>query len=78
MGSHRKILKGQERLEGRREGLYATKLLNVGEKLTLENTIFRRPAIGIRKNVSPAHFSMKVNKIIDVDSPINFKDVDFY
>lgn len=77
LGSGRKELKGQEKIHGRREGLYAKRKIVAGEKLNENNTYFKRPALGIRPYLGPLNFSMKVNKDLEADSPIDLTSVEF-
>ena len=49
LGSSQKILLQKEKEEGRREGVYSSRKLYVGEKLKKKDIIFSRPALGIRE-----------------------------
>jgi sialic acid synthase SpsE len=78
LGSSFKEMLPDEKLNGRREGLYASRDLNPGEILTEEDLITKRPAIGLRARYRSAVCGAKLISSVASDEPILWKDLKFY
>lgn len=70
LGSEKKDLLPQEKIYGRREGLYARTDLDKNEKLYKNNIYFKRPALGIRSKYINRVIGLKIKKKIFKDHPI--------
>jgi sialic acid synthase SpsE len=77
LGSEKKDLLLQEKIYGRRDGLYAKTDLNKNKKLYRNDIYSKRPALGLRSKYINKIIGLKIKKKIYKDQPIyetNIKD----
>lgn len=72
LGESTKDLLIEERKYGRREGIYASKDIKKGEKLSSDNIYIRRPALGLRARYFNVVDGMSAKKDIFAETPITW------
>jgi sialic acid synthase SpsE len=78
LGASIKDMLPDERLHGRREGLYASRDLKPGEILTEGDLVTKRPAIGLRARYRSVVCGAELVASVGSDEPIFWKDLKFY
>ena len=75
-GSSNKQLLNEERKQGRREGIYFTKNMKKGEKITAESIEIKRPAVGIRSRYISLISKGILNKLVNKGQPVYWNDLE--
>ena len=77
LGTPIKDMLHEERLHGRREGLYASRDLKSGEILTEEDLVTKRPAIGLRARYRSVACGAELVASVGTDEPILWEHLKF-
>lgn len=77
LGCGRKELLPEERLTGRREGVYAARDLLVGETIRADDLIIRRPARGMRGRYAGLLIGSRISRAVSQDEPVTWSAVSF-
>lgn len=77
LGDGEKDLLDTERKTGRRDGLFASRDLVVGERLSEDDFISARPAIGLRARYSASLLGAKVKINVSKDAPLTWDVLSF-
>ena len=78
LGTPFKELLPDEKLYGRREGLYAARTLHPGETIKEEDLLIRRPAQELRLRYQNLIIGAVVKNLIEAGDPISWDTVSFY
>jgi sialic acid synthase SpsE len=77
LGNHQKEALTEEKAIGRRDGIYASKNISIGEILTEDCLKIERPAIGIRSHYLDGIVGAKASENIAKGQPVKWADLTF-
>lgn len=77
LGSQVKEMLPDERLQGRREGLYAADFIPAGSTIGSNDVVLSRPAKGLRARYRTVLWGARVTRDIEAGEPLNWSDVAF-
>ena len=75
LGSEKKEMLEDERANGRRDGIYAARMISAGEKITDSDLVIRRPAVGLRSRYFEFVLGATAVRTIAPDAPIIWDDI---
>ena len=75
MGSNIKMMHSDESNWGRREGIYAKKIIYKGQKITNNDVFIKRPAISISARYLPSIVGMTASSDIDENAALKWNDL---